>query len=275
MSCSSATEGFAIQSLLALIVMPRKRIRMASSPLAAVGNDGNQDHEEIGCYSQHPERCDVNDFCRVRWRCSGRPGRGARGAAIAPSGGAAMELKLAAMLAAEVVGLSRLLRQDEAAILAALQAHHHALIDRAIATHRGRIVELAVERTLVAFEVVLDAMECALAIQRGMALRNQALPPERRILLRAGLDHRDVVVDRGDVSGPAVQVACLLRDLAEPGGLCIADTVFLQVRRRVRVGFEGLGVHQLQGLAQPVRAIRVVGPSTASAASRRRWRWRR
>ena len=106
-----------------------------------------------------------------------------------------MELKLAAILAAEVAGLPRLLRQDEA-VLAALQAHHHALIDRAIATHRGRIVALAVERTLVAFEVVLDAMECALAIQRGMALRNQALPPQRRILLRAGLDHRDVVVRR-------------------------------------------------------------------------------
>jgi class 3 adenylate cyclase len=256
---------------------------MACSPLAAVGNDGDQDHEEIGCYSQHPERCDVNDFCRIRWRRSGRPGQRARGvgeaasgAAIAPSGGPAMELKLAAMLSAEVVGLSRLLRQDEAAILAALQAHHHALIDRAIAIHRGRIVELAVERTLVAFEVVLDAMECALTIQRGMALRNQALPAERRILLRAGLDHRDVVVDRGDVSGPAVQVACFLRDLVEPGGLCISDTVFLQVRKRVRVGFEGLGVHRLQGLAQPVRAIRVVGlQGAAPAASRRWWPWRR
>lgn len=186
-----------------------------------------------------------------------------------------MELKLAAILAAEVAGLPRLLRQDEESVLATLQAHHHALIDRAIATHRGRIVALAVERTLVAFEVVLDAMECALAIQRGMALRNQALPPQRRILLRAGLDHRDVVVDRGDVSGPAVQVACFLRDLAEPGGLCISDMAFLQVRKRVRVGFEGLGVHQLPGLPQPVRAIRVKGLEAAAPdGGRRRW-WRR
>jgi adenylate cyclase len=207
---------------------------------------------------QHRERCDVNDFHRA---CPGRQ---------------AMELRLAAILAAEVVGLPRLLRQDAAAARAALQAHHHALIDRAIATHRGRIVALALERTLVSFEVALDAMECALAIQRGMARRNHDLPPERRILLRAGLDHRDVVADRGDVSGPAVQVACFLRDLVEPGGLCISDTVYLQVRKRVRVGFEGLGVHQLAGLAQPVRAIGVVGLQDAAPdPARRWWPWRR
>jgi adenylate cyclase len=187
-----------------------------------------------------------------------------------------MELKLAAILAAEVAGFGRLLRQGEAGTLAALQAHHHALIDRAIAMHRGRIVALEVERTLVAFEVVVDAMECALAIQRGMALRNLGLPAERRILLRVGLDHRDVIADRGDLTGHAVEVACFLRDLVEPGGLCISDTVFLQVRDRVRVGFEGLGVHRLEGLPQPVRAIRVRGLRAADPApARRRWPWRR
>jgi class 3 adenylate cyclase len=188
-----------------------------------------------------------------------------------------MELKLAAILATEVAGLRRLLEQDEAATLAALQAHHHALIDRAIATHRGRIVELAAERTLVAFEVVVDAMECALEIQRGMARRNQGLPAERRILLRAGLDHRDVIADRGDLTGSAVEVACFLRNLVEPGGLCISDTVFLQVRDRVKVGFEGLGVHRLKGLAQPVRAIRVTGLQAAGPVPVRRrwWPWRR
>jgi adenylate cyclase len=187
-----------------------------------------------------------------------------------------MELKVAAILAAQVAGLRRLLRQDEAATLAALQAHHHALIDRAIAMHRGRIVALEVERTLVEFEVVVDAMECALAIQRGMARRNQGLAPERRILLRAGLDHRDVIADRGDLSGHAVEVACYLRDLVEPGGLCISDTVYLQVRKRVRVGFEGLGMHQLAGLDQPVRAIRVAGLEAAEAhPARHWWPWRR
>ena len=187
-----------------------------------------------------------------------------------------MELKLAAVLAARVAGFRRLLREDEAATLAALQAHHHALIDRAIATHRGRIVALEVEHTLVSFEVVVDAMECALEIQRGMALRNQGLPPERRILLRAGLDHRDVIADRGALSGHAVEVACFLRDLVEPGGLCISDTVFLQVRKRVRVGFEGLGVHRIEGIAQPVRAIRVAGlQSIEPDAPRRRWWLRR
>jgi adenylate cyclase len=188
-----------------------------------------------------------------------------------------MELKLAAVLAAEVVGFSRLLSGGGAAVLTALQAHHHALIDRTIAVHRGRIVELGVERTLVSFEVVVDAMECALAIQRGMARRNLDLPPEERILLRAGLDYRDVIADRGDLSGQGVEVACFLRDLVEPGGLCISDTVFLSVRKRVKVGFEGLGVHALEGLPQPVRAIRVLGLQDVKPAAlrRRRWPWRR
>jgi adenylate cyclase len=187
-----------------------------------------------------------------------------------------MELKLAAILAAEVAGFRRLLREGEAATLAALQAHHHALIDRAIAIHRGRIVELGVERMLVSFEVVVDAMECALAIQRGMARRNLDLEADRRILLRAGLDYRDVIADRGDVSGPGVDVARFLRDLVEPGGLCISDTVFLSVRKRVAVGFEGLGIHRLEGLDRPVRAIRVTGlQDTGPAARRRWWPWRR
>jgi adenylate cyclase len=188
-----------------------------------------------------------------------------------------MELKLAAVLAAEVADLRRLLDEDEPAVVAALQAHHHALIDRGIAVHRGRIVKLGVGRTLVAFEVVVDAMECALAIQRGMALRNLGLPPERRILLRAGLDYRDVIADKGDLSGPGVEVACFLRDLVEPGGLCISDNVYLSVRKRVTVGFEGLGVHELAGLPQPVRAIRVAGlDSTEPKPARGGWRpWRR
>jgi adenylate cyclase len=208
--------------------------------------------------SQHAERCHVNAPYR---RTRRRP----------------MELKLAAVLATEVAGFRRLLRQGEAATLAALQSHHHALIDRAIARYRGRIVELAIERMLASFEVVVDAMECALEIQRGMARRNLDLPPERRVLLRAGLDHRDVIADRGDLSGHGVEVARFLRDLIEPGGLCISDTVFLQVRKRVKVPFEGLGVHRLEGLPEPVRAIRVASLETAAPEPTRRpwWPWRR
>ena len=183
-----------------------------------------------------------------------------------------MELKLAAILAAEVVGLDRLLQEREEATLAALQAHHHRLIDRAIAMHRGRIVELRLDRTLVEFEVVVDAMECALEIQRGLARRNRGLPPEQGILLRMGLDHRDVVADRGDVSGRGVDVACFLRDLVAPGGLCISDQVFLQVRKRVGADYEGLGVHRVEGLEQPVRAIRAI---PRQRAARPWWSWRR
>jgi adenylate cyclase len=184
-----------------------------------------------------------------------------------------MELKLAAVLAAEVVGYRRLMSEDQPAILAALQGHHHALIDRAIAVHRGRIVELLADRTLAEFGAVVDAMECALAIQHGMAQRNLALPPARRILLRVGLDWRDVVAEKGDLAGPAVDVAGYLRDLIEPGGLCISDTVFLEVRKRVKVGFEGVGIHRIGDLPQPVRAIRV--RLELNEAPKRRWPWRR
>jgi adenylate cyclase len=183
----------------------------------------------------------------------------------------AMELKLAAIVAAEVVGLERLL-QERPETLAALQVHHHRLIDRAIAMHRGRIVALDLGRTLVAFEVVVDAMECALEIQRGMALRNEGLAPEQWILLRIGIDHRDVMVDRGDVSGHGVEVACFLRDLVAPGGLAISDNVFLQVRDRVAADYEGVGVHAIAGLEQPVRAIRAI---PRASAARRWWPWRR
>jgi adenylate cyclase len=186
-----------------------------------------------------------------------------------------MELKLAAVLAAEVDGFRRLVRDHEAATLVALQEHHHALIDRAIGRYRGRIVELRIERTLVEFEVVVDAMECALEIQAGMTLRNRDVPPERRILLRMGLDLRDVMVDKGDLSGPAVEVASFLRGLAEPGRLVISDNVFVKVRDRVGVGFEGVGIHRLDGLEEPVRAIRVVPPASRPAGLRRWWHWRR
>jgi adenylate cyclase len=180
-----------------------------------------------------------------------------------------MELKLAAILAAEVVGLDRLLQEQET--LAALQEHHHRLIDRAIAMHRGRIVELRPDRTLVAFEVVVDAMECALEIQRGLARRNKGLAPEQGIRLRVGLNHRDVMVDRGDVSGHGVDVACFLRDLVQSGGLCISDNVYLQVHDRVGADYEGLGVHAVAGLEQPVRAIRAIPRQSV----RSWWPWRR
>jgi class 3 adenylate cyclase len=182
-----------------------------------------------------------------------------------------MELKLAAILAAKVVGLDRLLQEHEQATLAALQAHHHRLIDRAIAMHRGRIVELRLDQTLATFEVVVDAMECALEIQRGMARRNRGLAPEQWILLRTGLDHRDVMADRGDLRGHGVDVACFLRDLVPPGGLCISDNVYLQVRERVAADYEGLGVHAVAGLAQPVRAIRAIPRQSAGSW----WPWRR
>jgi adenylate cyclase len=184
-----------------------------------------------------------------------------------------MELKLAAVLAAEVAGYRQLVGEDQAATLAALQGHHHELIDRAIAQHRGRIVELLADRTLAEFGAVVDAMECALEIQQGMALRNLDQPPARRILLRAGLDWRDVIADKGDLSGHAVEVAGFLRDLALPGGLCISDNVFLGVRKRVKVGFEGVGIHRIGDLPEPVRAIRV--QLQQNDAPKRWWPWRR
>ena len=139
-----------------------------------------------------------------------------------------IERRLAAILAADVAGYSRLVGQDEEGTLAALRVLRRELIDPAIAVHRGRIVKTTGDGLLVEFASVLDALRAAAAVQGEMAARNADTAPERRIEFRIGVHQGDIVVEDGDIFGDGVNVAARLEGLAEPGGICVS------ARRRTR-----------------------------------------
>ena len=136
-----------------------------------------------------------------------------------------MARRLAAILAADVVGYSRLMEADETGTLAALRAHRDGFVDLLIATHGGRTVKLMGDGALVEFASVVDAVACAVAIQQGMAERNAGIAGDRRIEFRIGVNLGDVIVEGDDIYGDGVNVAARLEALAEPGGICISGTV--------------------------------------------------
>ena len=187
-----------------------------------------------------------------------------------------MERRLAAILAADVVGYSRLMGTDEAGTLAALQALRAEVIDPTITRHNGRIVKLMGDGTLVEFASVVGAVECAVEIQRGMSERNAEVPKEKRIELRIGINLGDVIVEGDDIYGDGVNVAARLESLAEPGGICVSGSVFNQVKNKVEPGFEDLGERQVKNIAEPVSVYRVHRDPAAmpklSRARRNRWR---
>ena len=187
-----------------------------------------------------------------------------------------MERRLAAILAADVVGYSRLMGTDEAGTLAALQELRAEVIDPTITRHNGRIVKLMGDGTLVEFASVVGAVECAVEIQQGMSERGAEVPKEKRIELRIGINLGDVIVEGDDIYGDGVNVAARLESLAEPGGICVSGSVFNQVKNKVEPGFEDLGERQLKNIAEPVSVYRVHRDPTAmprpSRARRIRWR---
>jgi adenylate cyclase len=148
---------------------------------------------------------------------------------------------LAAILAADVVGYSRLMGADEAGTLTRLKTHRRELIDPAIAARGGRMVKLMGDGALVEFASAVAAVECAVEIQRAMALRNTGEPEARRIAFRIGINTGDVIVEGDDIYGDGVNVAARLEGLAEPGGVCISAKVHDEVRDRLELGFEDLG----------------------------------
>jgi adenylate cyclase len=139
-----------------------------------------------------------------------------------------MERRLAAILAADVVGYSRLIGLSETGTLAALKAHRRELIDGEIAGRGGRVVNTKGDGVLVEFSSVVAAVECAVAIQRGMADRNRDVPPDRRIELRIGVNLDEIIVDGDDVVGDGVNIAARLEAFAMPGTVCISSAVFDQ-----------------------------------------------
>jgi adenylate cyclase len=168
-----------------------------------------------------------------------------------------VERRLAAILAADVAGYSRLVGADEEGTLAALKAIRRELGDPKIAEHRGRIVKTTGDGLLVEFPSVVDAVRCAVDVQRGMAARNADLPVARQIQFRIGVNLGDVIIEDGDILGDGVNVAARLEALAEPGGICVSRVVRDQVRDRIDLAFEDLGERQLKNIARPVRVYRV------------------
>jgi TolB-like protein/class 3 adenylate cyclase/tetratricopeptide (TPR) repeat protein len=177
-----------------------------------------------------------------------------------------MERRLAAILAADIVGYSRLMEADEADTLARLKSTRENLIDPKIAAHKGRIVKLMGDGALMEFSSVVDAVGCAVEIQRTMAECNAELPKERQLEFRIGVNLGDVIVEGQDIYGDGVNVAARLEGLAEPGGVVISGTAFDQVERKLDYEFEFLGEQQVRNIEKPVRLYRV--SPWARAASR-------
>ncbi len=175
----------------------------------------------------------------------------------------AVERRLAAILAADVVGYSRLMGEDEAGTLARLNEHRKVLIDPAIEGHQGRIVKTTGDGLLVEFASVVDAVRCAVHIQHGMAEREAGTPGDRKMLLRIGVNLGDVIVEGDDIFGDGVNVAARIEALADPGGVFISGDAFRQIRNKLDVGFEDLGEKRLKNIAEPVSVYRVLADAAA------------
>src|SRR6266700_1596502 len=178
--------------------------------------------------------------------------------------------KIAAILAADVVGYSRLAGADEDRTLARLRALRSDLIDPTIAVHKGRVVKRTGDGALVEFRSVVDAVRCAIEVQNAMIERNAGVPPERRIEFRIGVHLGDVVEESdGDLMGDGVNIAARLEGIAKPGAICLSEDAFRQVRARLDLEVSDLGPTQLKNIAETIRiyALQVGVPSKAKPGS--------
>jgi len=176
------------------------------------------------------------------------------------------ERRLAAILAVDVAGYSRLMGRDEEGTLAALRAIRRELGDPKIKEHRGRIVKTTGDGLLVEFASVVDAVRCAVDVQREMAIRNANIPPERRIEFRMGINLGDIIVEDGDIFGDGVNLAARLEGLAEPGGICVSARVRSDATGKVDVVFDDLGDQQVKNIARPVHVFSIrLGSGAVSA----------
>src|SRR6516164_5785932 len=165
-----------------------------------------------------------------------------------------VERRLAAILAVDVAGYSRLMGEDEEGTLAALRVVRRELGDPKIAEHRGRIVKTTGDGLLVEFASVVDAVRCAVELQRAMIARNAATPAGKRIQFRMGVNLGDILIEDGDIFGDGVNIAARLEALAAPGGICLSAAAHEQVRDKLDVAFDDLGEHQVKNIQRPVRA---------------------
>src|SRR6516165_9760617 len=164
--------------------------------------------------------------------------------------------KLAAILVSDVVGCSRLAGADEDRILAGLRTLRSDLIDPTIAVHHGRVVKRTGDGSIIEFRSVVDAVNCAIEIQKAMVERNAEVAPDKRIEFRLGIHLGDIVEEAdGDLMGDGVNIAARLEGICEPGGLCLSGAAHEQVRDRLKESFADLGEKQLKNIARPVRVF--------------------
>jgi adenylate cyclase len=181
-----------------------------------------------------------------------------------------MERKLAAILAADVAGYNRLLGVDEQGTLNALRAHREVAVGL-IATHRGLVFGGGVDSLVAEFPGAVEAINCAVEIQQEMDERNEPVPQDRRLQFRVGLNIGDAMVEGGNLLGDGVDIALRVRELAEPGGICVTRNVYTQVTHNVSVAFESLGHHQIRDIADPVSLYRVLLGGTRRRPRILRW----
>ena len=179
---------------------------------------------------------------------------------------ARVERRLAAILAVDVAGYSRLMGADEEGTLAALRAVRRELGDPKIAEHRGRIVKTTGDGLLAEFASVVDAVRCAVEVQREMIARNAGVASEKRIEFRVGIHQGDIIVEDGDIFGDGVNLAARLEGLAEPGGICVSRVVRDEVRDKLDLAFDDLGEQRVKNITRPVRTYRVALGASSRAA---------
>ena len=177
-----------------------------------------------------------------------------------------VERRLAAILAGDVAGYSRLMGADEEGTLLRLNAHRREFLEPKIADHRGRIVKRTGDGVLIEFASAVDATRCAIEIQRGMVERNASVPQDKRIELRIGIHVGDVIIEDSDIFGDGVNIAARLEGIAQPGGICISDDAYRQVRGKLDANFQDAGERELKNIARPVRVYQLQQPGRAMEA---------
>ena len=175
-----------------------------------------------------------------------------------------MQRRLAAILAADVVGYSRLMGADEMGTITALKSHRRELIDSGIAEHHGRIVKTTGDGMLVEFASVVDAVGCAVKIQRSMVRRNAAIAADKQIVFRIGINVGDIIIDGDDIFGDGVNIAARLETLCEPGGVCISRAANDQIRDKLSIAFADQGEQAVKNIS---RAVGVFGLAARDIAA--------
>ena len=191
-----------------------------------------------------------------------------------------VERRLAAILCADVAAYSRLVREDEERTLAAVKADIVENFEPGVAAHRGRIFKTMGDAVLAEFASVVDAVRCAVELQRNLVKRNAETPADRQIEFRMGVNLGDVVIDGSDVYGDGVNVAARVQDVAEPGGICISEDTYRHLSGRIEVGYKDLGPLRLKNIDKPVRVYRIESDTVmpgrvvvAMSARLQRWKW--